>query len=93
MVEFESEPDTVTALPLASRERDAYRRCHQRLRNLDTSALRSARGVRIPFQRVRGPVGITSPLARGTVPELLRAGRFGARQNGAGTVCITGGYR
>lgn len=58
-----------------------------------TPRLASQLGLRLPFQRVRIPVGVTGPLPAGAVPGYLRTGTFGARQNADGTVRVTGGYR
>ena len=90
VVGCESNADTVTALRRATGERIA---CGNVIIacGIWTPRLCGQLGVHIPFQRVRVPVGVTGPLARGTVPGFLRAGRFGARQNADGTVRITGG--
>lgn len=50
-------------------------------------------GFHIPMQRIRAPAAETGPLPPRTIPGLLRASTFGARQNRNGTVRITGGYR
>ena len=92
VVGFEAGGDTVSAVRLAGGERLS---CGVVLiaAGLWSPRLCDQLGVHIPYQRVRVPVGVTGPLAPGTVPGFLRAGRFGARQNADGTVRIIGGYR
>jgi glycine/D-amino acid oxidase-like deaminating enzyme len=50
-------------------------------------------GFHIPMQRVRAPAAETGPFPPKTIPGLLRASTFGARQSMNGTIRITGGYR
>ena len=92
VVGFDTSRDTVSAVRLAGDERIS---CGVVLvaAGLWSPRLCDQLGVHIPYQRVRVPVGVTGPVAPGAVPGLLRAGRFGARQNADGTIRIIGGYR
>lgn len=92
VVGFDSNGENITGLRLAGGERVS---CGAVLiaAGLWSPRLCDQLSAHIPFQRVRVPVGVTGPVPEGTVPGFLRAGRFGARQNGDGTIRIIGGYR
>jgi glycine/D-amino acid oxidase-like deaminating enzyme len=58
-----------------------------------SSRLSKLLGLRVPLQRLRVPINETGPIASSVIPGFLRCGTFGARQNGNGTIRLTGGYR
>ena len=92
VVGFETSGETITAVRLAGGERVSSDSVIVAA-GIWVPRLCDQLGVHIPCQRVRVPVGVTGPVAQGTVPGLFRAGRFGARQNADGTIRIIGGYR